>query len=309
MKARRRNRPVAKKARSGSAPVGESTLLLDHFSHSDLKKWKIASRALHAHWYGLFFALESQRVQHYSELLYALRSTGGTSVELEDWVRVVGYKYTLVPLSSAGSTIWTGGRFNIGQGVDPTRFPTFPALYIGENGETALRERYGIKQKGRGGLSPEELALTTTTSHSLVTISGRVDNVFDLTKKRSLNSFVAIISKFKIPKEIVKLGSSIGKPTVLIKTNSLLYQNLMKENWREDPAQFSVPANSQVFGRLVKDAGYDGMIYSSTKASNRCLVIFLENFENSDSHLELSGEYPDSIEHPSLNSDTWKNLV
>ena len=228
---------------------------------------------------------------------------------LGNWIRVVDYKYSLAPLSSVGSIKGVGGRFNVGRDVNASQFPTFPALYIGQDGETALREKFSIKQEGRGGLSREELALTSAGSHSSVTISGNIENIFNLAKGRNLDPIVQIISKFKIPREVIDLGNSIGETTSLIRTRARLVQSLMKENWREEPSQFSVPANSQIFGRLVRDAGFDGIIYPSTKSSKRCLAIFPENLANSASHLEISGPYPEEIEHSSLNSDTWGKLV
>jgi hypothetical protein len=37
----------------------------------------------------------------------------------------------------------------------------------------------------------------------------------------------------------------------------------MAENWREFPAQFSTPANSQLFGHLLAHAGFEGVLFSS----------------------------------------------
>jgi hypothetical protein len=61
---------------------------------------------------------------------------------------------------------------------------------------------------------------------------------------------------------------------------------------------------------MVRDAGAEGILYNSIKARDgKCLVIFPENFDGSPSSIALADEPPKSIEHTTLDKDTWRSLV
>jgi hypothetical protein len=83
------------------------------------------SRALYEqlrqfHW-EYYSELAYQRSRIYDSLRNALRDRAAP-FELSKWQRVVKYKYALHPLSTNGSVVDPGGRFNIGE-IDPTRHP------------------------------------------------------------------------------------------------------------------------------------------------------------------------------------------
>ena len=75
-------------------------------------------------------------------------------------------------------------------------------------------------------------------------------------------------------------------------------------NWRAWPLQFDVPSNSQVLGRLLRDAGYEAVLYPSSKGPMQCLAVFPENLHASDSFLELSGAYPEVVTGRRLDATT-----
>ncbi len=113
--------------------------------------------------------------EFYSELAYlrnqiydALKTSPrevAAPFEFSAWQRAVKYKYSLAPLSTKGSLVDPGGRFNIGA-IDPSRFPLFPALYLASDKKTALAELLG-RDGPVDSLTPEELALTKSISITL----------------------------------------------------------------------------------------------------------------------------------------------
>ena len=94
--------------------------------------------------------------EHYSELAYQrnlvqadllaeLQKSVSQDFEIQKWRRLVKYKYSNHPLCTKGSITGIGGRFNIGQLVNPS-ISTFPALYMAVDKETAEFETMGQPQ-------------------------------------------------------------------------------------------------------------------------------------------------------------------
>ncbi len=91
-----------------------------------------ASRAQHQqllkfHW-DYYSDLAFQRSCIYDSLKNSLLERA-MEFQFSRWQRAVTYRYCLEPLSTKGSLVDPGGRFNIGL-IDPSRFPPFPALYV-----------------------------------------------------------------------------------------------------------------------------------------------------------------------------------
>ena len=107
-------------------------------------------RLVEFHW-EYYSELEFQRNQIREQLKSSLRDTA-QPFEFTKWQRIVRYKYSLTPLSTKGSLVDPGGRFNIGD-IDCARYPVFPALYIASDKGTALAEVLG-REKGTGSLTP-----------------------------------------------------------------------------------------------------------------------------------------------------------
>jgi len=105
------------------------------------------------------------------------------------------------------------------------------------------------------------------------------------------------------------LGRSIGlKQPWLLANSSKLRKSLLDSNWRNFPVQHEIPSNPQVFGRLLRNAGMEGVVYPSTKGRNKCIAIFTENLDGSESFVELADEAPPGILHTKLHSDNWEDL-
>jgi hypothetical protein len=184
---------------------------------------------------------------------------------------------------------WVGGRFNYGIDIDSSRYTPFPALYLGEDMETALRERNGLlRDSNRAGLTADELALCGKTSTTLLAVTGSVNNIFDLTKSENVRPFVDVISSFRLSN---KVRSQEGKlhliPLRLVNTVEVFMQTLLAENWRQYPAMWSTPANSQLLGQMLSHAGFEGVLFSSTTTGKRNLAIFPRQLHHSESVIRV----------------------
>jgi len=198
MKQNRRTRTVTNKEnnkrRGATSPTKQTEIILDQFSTADLRAWQKASDSIEEFHVRLYYHLEGLRNVHRREIIKSLQSATLICEELERWVRIVDYKYSLKPLSAMGSLI-SGGRFNIGNDINPSAFPPFAALYVAENYSTAHAEKFGIPDTDeRDGLSGSELALRKPSSFTSVNISGRVATSLSFLIKMWA-SRIAVISK------------------------------------------------------------------------------------------------------------------
>ncbi len=147
----------------------------------------------------MYFDLERQRAASHEELCDALRSAGSVDIQVDGWARVCDYRWSLTPLSPAGSLKEIGGRFNIGSDLDRARGQQFPALYIAEDVDTACAEFFGgVPESITGPLQIQEFALRRKTSFTTFTLRGRVENVLDLRTSSSLRDFAKIIAALQV---------------------------------------------------------------------------------------------------------------
>ena len=224
--------------------------------------------------------------------------------EIFKWQRAVQYKYGLHPLSTVGSLTYIGGRFNTGVNVN-TEVPSFSALYIAKNKDTALQEHLG--QTPNEKLSPREIALTNPSSETIVSISGKFDKVFDLTDEKSLEPFLRLITRFKLSKELKVKAHDLGEPNPeTIKTVKKLLNSLLLPEWREYPSRYDIPANSQIFGHLVYSAGIEGILYPSKLTQAPCLVVFPKNFVGTESYIQIDDETPHKKVPVKIDSSNWR---
>jgi RES domain-containing protein len=231
-----------------------------------------------------------------TQLLDALRSQTLPSYAFESWSRIVDYRYSLDPLSNAGSLKGDGGRFNIGAELSPGTFTPFPALYVAEDYETAFNERFGRAEKRKTRtLSAEELALRAPGSFTQVRLNGNIEQVIDVGDLDALKPFIDILRDFPVPRVVLQAARQLGlrQTSWLIRSASLLQRKLLDPNWRLVPVQFDLPANSQIFARLAVAAGLHGILYPSSKQSGkRCMALFTQNWSNSRSFVEISDPVP-----------------
>jgi RES domain-containing protein len=268
---------------------------LERFSHASLAQWKAVAKTLDNLSHSLYFGLERHRKEHAGELIEAVRARLGGPFRFDGWARIVSYRHTLEPLSTAGS-MKGGGRFNIGSVLNPAIFQPFPALYLAEDLETAFRERFGIERTMRvSGLSVEELALLKPGSFTHVEVRGMIESIFDVGDSDNLRPFADVISKFRMPAIVRALSRKLQlkNPPGLVRTAAMLQRQLLDPNWRLQPIQHDLPSNSQIFGRIAVAAGVHGILFPSSKnSSKRCVALFPQNWTDSESFVEVVGAPP-----------------
>jgi len=76
----------------------------------------------------------------------------------------------------------------------------------------------------------------------------------------------------------------------------------MSIDWKSWPVHFDVPANSQVFAKMIVDAGFEAILYRSVKGSGKCLAVFTRQMVNSDSRIALDEGYPPHVRFVEINA-------
>lgn len=263
---------------------------------------------LRFHW-EFYSELAFLRARIYDSLKSSLLERGAP-FEFSRWQRAVKYKFSLEPLSTKGSRTDPGGRFNIGA-IDTARFTVFPGLYIAQEKATALAELLGRDNDGQGQpLSAEELALTKPDSVTAVSVSGKLEAVFDVGKKENLAGFVNLIKDFRLSLGLRKRARTLGLPPPrLVRTSHEMARELLTPNWRAWPMRLDVPAPSQIFGQIIVDCGIEGIVYTSALTKKPCLVVYPQNFANSSSFVELDDPVPSEIVQKRIDSATFKNFL
>lgn len=263
-----------------------------------MRQWQDAGKRLSGLQRTLYFELESLRQRDATRLVDAVRSTTKNNFPIDNWSRVLDYRYSLAPLSIVGSTRLDGGRFNIGAELNPVAFSAFPALYLAEDFQTAFRERFGSNPGIRyAELSGEERALRRVDSFTQVRVRGLVETVLDIGDLAALQPIVEVLKGFALPKVVPQTARKLGlrQAPWLIRSAVSLQRQLLNPNWRMLPSQFDLPANSQVFGRLAAAAGVHGILYPSVRNSQQhCLALFPQNWSSSNSFVEVADRVPEA---------------
>ncbi len=277
------------------------------FSDANFRQWNKQAAALEQYQIAFFYCLEAQRKVDRGGLCRALESARRTTpLEFSDWVRICRYRYSRQPLNAYGSTIGAGGRFNFGDGLDNVDAQAFPALYVGANKTVAYREAFALSPNDKTVLTSEEFSALPNKSHSVVFINGWVDNVLDLTRKERLQDLVDIIKAYKLSDSVKDLAKKAGVPNrPLVRDTAGLMNALYEVDWRGWPTQLGLPASCQTFGKLAWEAGFDAVLYRSTKGGGQCLAVYPQNLHNSESRLWLS-EKPPPGTAAQLDSSNWQ---
>jgi hypothetical protein len=286
-----------KKHRTASRRATPSNqALLDAFTERDLDAWATRSVDLQSYADRVYYDLERQRAARYDELCAALRTIPATSISLDGWVRVTDWRWSLTPLSPLGSIKGIGGRYNIGDDLDRARGQAFPCLYLAHDIDTAYREYFGGSLTDRAGkLTLGEFALRRPISFTTFSLRGSLDQVFDLRERSGLTQFAKIIAQFDVSTDTKAFARKAGlQQRQLLKTSHQLWKRLLigPAEWRAEPQTSGIPAASQIFGRFVRDAGFDAVLYRSQQGGTTCVAVFPENFRASTSRIEVVGAVP-----------------
>jgi hypothetical protein len=308
----RKQEPPRSRSRGSLADSRLGLLELDRFTNTDITRWKKLSDDLDELNDLLYFGIEPQRQRHHEAMIDALQRVKPTSFTFSRWTRLVSWRYGNDPLSAAGSLADHGGRFNIGRDVDKTMRAPWPSLYLGENFETAYREKFQLDRGDRvDGLSPEELALNPGNSFTAVCLDGQLNRVFDVDEPGAFDPLCAVLRKIKLPAQVRQLQYRLKIPKraiFMLRSASQLRTETLQKNWRAMPVQFGLPALSQILGSLILDAGFEAIRYPSTKGSGSCLAVFPHKLSSSQSYVALSDDPPAELRHARLDMDSADEL-
>jgi RES domain len=308
-----KRKPAPPPPRSAARPAHTPSILeLERFSQENLTRWNAASKDLDELQAALYFGVQPEQRRLRLELLAALGLTQPLTLLFLRWTRVVTYQYSTEPLSTAGSLHAYGGRFNPGADLDPGTLDPWPALYIGEHAETALREKFQMATNDKsGGLTPEELALTGSSSYASVTMNGDLHRVFDLTTPVNLKAAAKVLGRIRLPsgaRAIMKRLRIKDTDLRMVTTSQQLYDAVLTNNWRVRPVQFGLPAPSHTLAELIRASGFEAILYRSTKGQGRCLAVFPDQL-TSKSFVELADAAPAAVKWPRLDIDSADDLA
>lgn len=268
---------------------------LERISQKDLRSFQNRSRNLTEYYTDHYNYFSEHRKKVFPRLLDSIRSNC-KSFTFSDYQRATSHKYCLTPLSAKGSILSeTGGRFNIGK-MNPN-IPKFAALYIADDKETAIREVFQIESDSeQNGLNDEDLALIKKESLSIVTVSGYLEQVLDLTTKESLKAFFNAIKHIKLPESLKRKANTFStNPRPEVKTLTDLYNSMFEPKYKVHSMLFDLPSNSQILGHIAYEAGIQAIKYPSKFTKNICLAIYPANFENNTSYVEISSQVSDAM--------------
>ena len=272
----------------------ENLFILEQGSLQQLKEQKKRTQDLINYHAFLYTSLAVQRDKVKDAIHASLRSKCIQNYKFSKWQRSVRYKYSLHPLSCVGSTTFIGQRFNYGKEINGTLSP-FPALYLAKDKKTAIHESLATikKSKKRSELDSFDLAMTNPQSQAIVSVSGKLETVFDLRNSKALSSYISIIKKFKIDPQLRSKARllKIDAPK-LVRTSKELLGSIMRNNWRDMVVLYNTPSNGQIIGQIMLEAGICGILYKSTLNEKECLAIFPDSFKNNDSFVCLNDDPP-----------------
>ena len=139
--------------------------------------------------------LADEREKVLNEIADALMSNIQIDYEDSNFSRIVGSKFSTMPLSSKGSYLTpSGGRVNTGQSISYHSY--FPALYIANDFETAYVEKFSFPSSDSIGL---DLALRKPDSFTHQRVKFKLEKVIDLNNDDAINAFYEVVKDIKMP--------------------------------------------------------------------------------------------------------------
>jgi hypothetical protein len=309
----RRRPPYVSPSASVAEPPG--LLFLDQFSGKSLTKWLEASKDFEQLIGQLMVATKPERDRRRPEILAALAQVAPYELQLNKWTRIVPYQYALNPLSCAGSLRGIGGRFNAGVDLEQAILRPLPCLYIAETHEVAFNEAFASPAASSAvrrdySLSLNELALQPT-SFANVNLNGKLSRLFDLTSANNLKGVAKEFAKIKMPeaaKELIKKLQIPRGQLTMVTSPERMFNSFFQYNWRAWPVQLDIPSDSQVLAELIFSAGFEGIIYKSTKTSaGKCIALFPEQLIEG-SFVEIDGPSPPKV-LTRLDSTNFESLL
>jgi hypothetical protein len=116
-------------------------------------------------------------------------------------------------------------------------------------------------------------------------------------------------ARFTISSEVREHAVDAGLiPRPLVFDVDSLKRAVSEPNWRGWPRQHGLPASCQIFGELAWSAGYEGLLYPSSKKGGECLAVFPQNLEKSESSVQLQHEGPPGV-ITTLDASNWRHAT
>lgn len=284
----------------------EVKYLLEQGTLESIRAAKERTQRLIDYYWQYYSELAQQRNQKIENIRAALLESCASDFEFNNWQRTVKYKYSLHPLSTIGSLSFIGGRFNTGNDVN-VNVPVHPALYLAVDKETCLQEALSQQGGQHSEFTPLEIALTNKESYAMVSVSGKLEKIFDLRSTKSLKQIVGVMKEFKLSDDLFKKAIELGieKPDI-IRSNKQLLDSLLDKNWRHLPTNLEVPSNSQIFGHLLFNSGIEGVIYPSKFTQKDCIAAFPKNFDGGGSYIKIEGDVPHKKVPNKIDGTSWR---
>lgn len=299
-----RKRNIPQHGLGGSPGLAVGVHVLEQFSAATLARWTEVSQDLDELNAALFFGTQPEQRRLRPQLIGAIEKVEPISLDGPNWVRFITYQYSFNPLSAAGSLLAYGGRFNAGVDLDPGTLDAWPCLYLAEDDETAFREKFQAASTSlTNGLRPADLALARLESYTKVAVNVCLHRVFDMTSPEPLRGLAGVLGRIKMPPRAKYLKKKLKIPDgelKMVSTGQMLYDTVFS-NWRTLPVQFGLPAPSHVIAELVRAAGYEAILYRSTKGGGRCVAVFPDLID-SGSFIELANSAPPEVQHTRLDA-------
>jgi hypothetical protein len=160
------------------------------------------------------------------------------------------------------------------------------------------------------GLKPEELALNPEVNYTALSLNGELHRVFNLNDDKFIADLAIILGKIKMPQRAKELAKKLKIPRtklLMVKSSEQVRNMALKNNWRTLPIQFGLPSQSHILAELIKAAGYEAILYKSTKGPGNCLAIFPSQMDEG-SYIEVAGKVLSSVKHKKLDLHSAKEL-
>ena len=94
----------------------------------------------------------------------------------------------------------------------------------------------------------------------------------------------------------------------MIRTGQQLYDAVLKHNWRTLPIQFGLPTQSHTLAELIRAAGFEAILYRSTKGPGRCVALYPDLLDSA-SFVELADPPPGAVKYRRLDGDSAEDLA
>lgn len=138
-----------------------------------------------------------------------------------------------------------------------------------------------------------------------------LSRLFDLRDPTSLLAVTAVLRKIRMPARARQLKKALQIPPgglYMAHTPMQLHEMVTRHNWRLWPVQFGLPSPSHILADLILQAGYEGILYRSSKGPADCIALFPERLA-SGSFVELADAAPSGVGHTRLDWESASELA